>query len=164
MIGVWRFGQVIFLLLHGNVKAVFPSENFETDYQSVRSHKAEDHNMIWTIWSNKGLYFIATQQAIWFCSCALLRWISGLIIANVSNERIASISKCQRVHEGVTFFRKVEHQLPYMSLFFWVLTLNIWVSNRRRFEWTHRLYLQASKSPWRWYFLPKRRPSRTLLL
>ena len=152
MIGVWRFGQIVFLLLHGNMEAVFPSEKFETVYQAVRSHKA-DH-MIWSIWSENVLYFRATEQTLWFCSSALLRWISGSLIADVSNERIVFIFKHQRVHEGCTFLRNVEHQLPYMNLFFWVLTLYIWVSSCRRFEWTP-LYFQGSWNPRKWYLYRK---------
>ena len=67
-----------------------------------------------------------------------------------------------RVLDVRRFLRNIEHQLPYIGLFFWVLTLNIWVSNCRRFEWTHCLHLQASKSPWRWYFLAKHRASITV--
>jgi len=92
----------------------------------------------------------------------LLRCTSASLTADVSNERIAFIFRSQTVHEGGIFFRNVEQQLPYMSLFFWVLTVNIWVSNCRRFEWTHRLLFQGSNSPWRRYFLPKRRASITV--
>jgi len=109
------------------------------------------------------MVYIIEQQNKQYGS-VLLRCTSGSLIADVSNERVAFIFKRQRVHDGGTFFLNFEQQLPYMSLFFWVLTLNIWVSKCRRFEWTHRLYLQGSLNPrWR-HFLQKRRASNTLLL